>query len=148
MNKLEALEKSVKEIRRIKKLRGYQYGKSDCWKLFTTYDSKVNKLNNLDNKINEYKTHTIFHRKVKELGYKNLIDMLMSNGYKKVNNNEFEIGDICLFNSPTVDVTISVYDGEYWINSSDFDKYEKLPNKFVLPRLVFAGRLEKTYEKI
>ena len=148
MDKLVELNKAYKEIKRIKKLRGYEYGKSDCWTLFCIYDRNTNKLNNLYGMITEYKTHITFHKLIEKAGYKDAKDLILANGYKEVSFDDLQIGDVCVFDSIVVDYTIAIYNGEVWVNSSDSEKYEKLPSRFVIPRARYLVRLEEKNEKI
>jgi hypothetical protein len=147
MDKLAELNKAYKEVRRIKKLRGYEYGKSDCWIMFSMYDRNTNNLNSIYGMIKDYKNHIAFHKLVQKAGYKDLKDLLLSNGYKEVSFDDLQIGDVCVFDSISVDYTIAIYDGEMWVNSSDSEKYEKLPTRFVLPRARYLCRLEEHNEK-
>lgn len=145
MTKLEALQRAVREINNIKRVRGYVYGVSDCWTQFTYYDSYVNKLDNLKDKITLYNTPRTFHNRVKDLGYNDYRDMLLKNGYEEIDFSNIQIGDICVASNPIVDYTISVYDGNFWINSSNEPRYEKLPTKYIKKNCMLAARLQERY---
>lgn len=148
MSKLELLNRAVREINRVKKVKGYVYSKTDCWSLFVLYDSFISLNDNLKNAITHYATPRTFHNKVKDLGYDNVTDMLIKNGYEEIVIDFAEAGDICLFNSPVADYTISIFDGETWVNSSNEPAYEKLPTRFIKSRAVFIGRKELQNERI
>jgi hypothetical protein len=149
-HKLDCLNKAYKENNRLKKnLYGYKYGKTDCFNLFTLYDNKLRAgKSTLHGKIKVYNTHKIFHAKVKRLGYADVKDFVLSNGYKEVSFEEAKVGDTVFFDSIVVDITVAIYDGVTWISSSDDPKYERLPNRFIEPRVRFVVRPEKNYEKL
>jgi|GEM_PF-6659786 hypothetical protein len=147
MDKLEALQKAYKEVNRIKIGRGYQYGKSDCWTMFTMYDRNLFPDNNLFGKITSYSTHTVFHRKVRELGYTDVKEMVEAYGYKVIDFSNVSLGDVCFFDSKLVDLTVAIYTGKEWLNSSDDPSYEKLPMKYVKPRARILCRRD-TDEKV
>lgn len=145
MTKLEALQRAIREINNIKKVKGYEYGTSDCWTQFTYYDSYVNKLNNLRGTITIYNSPRTFHNRVKALGYENYKDMIIKNGYEEIDFSDIQVGDICVASNPVVDLTISVYDGNFWVNSSNEKKYEKLPTKYIQKNCMLVARLQEKY---
>lgn len=149
-HKLDCLNKAYKEITRLKKsLYGYKYGKTDCVSLFTLYDKYLRGgHSSLHKAVFVYNTHKVFHRKIRELGYTDVKDAITSNGYYEIDFDETKLGDVVVFHSPVVDFTVAIYDGVSWINSSDNPKYERLPDRFVKPRVNFVVRSEKLDEKL
>lgn len=145
MTKLEALELAVKENNRLKRIIGYQYGKTDCVTLFTIYNDYSSTNTPIRGKIKDYKTPRTFHNRVKALGYTDCFDLLRKIGYYEVEIDSAQPGDICVFNSPVGDFTISIFNGEVWVNSSNVPKYEQLSTDYVRDKVMFVGRLAEEY---
>lgn len=140
MTKLEKLEKVSKEMKRMKNVMGYQYGKTDCWSFFTLYDAALGPDDSIRTMVTGYNSPKTFHNRVKALGFSNIFELIKSRGYTEISLEQVEAGDICVFKSPIEDYTIAIFDGKSWVNSSNEPSYEKLPTRFIKPKLVFLGR--------
>jgi hypothetical protein len=146
--KMIALTKAIKKIRRVKKTRiGYCYGVSDCWTLFCEYDNFLrNNDSYLKNLFLGYTSQVKWFQTLLELGFNSPEELLNAHGWETIEFEESVVGDMSAFyyshdkNLWSTGLKISERD---WHSSSNLPNLEILKDKFVKKHLHFTLRAIK-----
>jgi len=144
-----ALNKAIKKIRRIKKTSvGYCYGISDCWTLFCEYD---NFLRNNSEKLKKmfigYKTQEEWFETLKTThGFSSPKALLIAHSWEPVPFEETVLGDMSAFsyaNDKDMWSAALKVNPLQWYSSSNLPDLDVLKDRFVRKNLNFTLRAVK-----
>ena len=142
--RVEALNKAIKKINRIKRTRiGYAYGISDCWTLFCFYDGFLRGNETLKKTFEGYKDQNDWFDKLYSKGFEDPHQLLSAYGWKEINFQETEVGDMAAIfypNNPDMWSTVVKIAPNTWHTSSNLPEMEILTDKFVKRQLHFSMR--------
>lgn len=145
--KIIALNKAIKKIRRVKKKVGYCYNVSDCWTLFCEYDNFLRDNDNLlKNLFLGYTSQEDWFQTMLNLGFNSPEELINAYGWETIEFEESAIGDVSSYhyahNNSLFSVGLKISERD-WYSSSNLTELELLKNKFVKKHLHFTLRAIK-----
>lgn len=146
--RLVALNKAIKKIRRFKKSSiGYCYGVSDCWTLFCEYDNLLRDNNQkLKNMFLGYTTQEEWFATLLKEGYSSPKEFILDNGWVEVPLEETEVGDAVAFTYKQDKSMFSTgikISPRQWHSSSNLPDLDILDEKYIRKQHIFAARAMK-----